>query len=266
MTGGITARVLLLSVTAVATSVAQQPKRMTWKVDGLEREALVFAPTAQAANGKFPVILVFHGHGGNMRGFANQTHFQLAWPEAIVVSLQGLPIESNRDPGGKKPGWDSGPEALTEQHNQDLDLVDTVLATLHRNFQVDDARIYATGFSNGAFMTFLLWTARSSTFAAIAPVAGLIRDWKPPVPRPVIYIGGKKDPLVKPDSQKKTVSAVRMIDGANGAGQQCGPDCTFFASTTGTPVPVITHDGGHEFPPFATQAIVAFFKNHQLKR
>ncbi len=257
---------LLLTLAFASAATAQQPRRMTWKVDGLEREALVFAPATPSASGKAPLILVFHGHGGNMRGFANQTHFQLAWPEAIVVSLQGLPIASAVDPAGRMPGWDSGPDALTERQNRDLDFVDSVLATMHRTFPVDDRQIYATGFSNGAFMTLMLWAARGQTFAAFAPVAGSIRDWQPPIPRPVFYIGGAKDPLVKPDTQKATIAKARTINSATGTGSPCGPGCTFYASTTGTPVRVMTHPGGHEFPPFATPAIVAFYKNHHLRK
>ena len=39
----------------------------------------------------------------------------------------------------------------------------------------------------------------------------------------------------------------------------------FYPSTTGTPVRVIIHPGGHEYPPFATAAIVTFFENHRNK-
>jgi polyhydroxybutyrate depolymerase len=254
-----------MAMSFVTSAAAQQPQRLHWKVDGVEREALVFAPVA-AASAPAPLILAFHGHGGNMRGFANLTQFPAAWPDAVVVYLQGLPTESNRDPAGKKPGWESGPDALDEHPNPDVDFVDSVLATMHRRFNVDDRRVYATGFSNGAFMTLMLWTIRGGTFAAFAPVAGGIRGWNPPSARPVFYIGGARDPLVKPDTQRTTIAKIRSIDGANGPGAACGTGCTFYASTSGTPVRVMSHPGGHLFPPFATAAIVAFFKNHQLRK
>jgi polyhydroxybutyrate depolymerase len=50
-----------------------------------------------------------------------------------------------------------------------------MLATLRGRYPVDDRRIYATGFSNGAAFSDPLWAARGKTFAAFAPVAGAIR-------------------------------------------------------------------------------------------
>jgi polyhydroxybutyrate depolymerase len=264
----ITRRWIALLATAALSHAAsaQQPRRMTWKVDGVEREALVYGPAVPSASGKAPVIFAFHGHGGTMRSFERVAHFETAWPEAIVVYLQGLPIASSVDPGGVSSGWDTGPEALRERTNRDLDLVDTVLTAIKREFQIDESRVYASGFSNGALMAFLLWASRSASFAAVAPVAGIVRDWRPPVPRPVIYIGGTRDPLVTAAMQRETLASVLAIDGATGAGEPCGAGCTFHKSTTGTPVRSITHEGGHEYPPFATEAIVTFFKNLQLTK
>ena len=42
---------------------------------------------------------------------------------------------------------------------------------------MDETRIYATGFSNGAGFTYLLWAARPTVFAAFAPVAGRLLVW-----------------------------------------------------------------------------------------
>jgi polyhydroxybutyrate depolymerase len=253
---------LIAAASIARTAAAQHPTRISWNVKGAQREALVFAPSAPAPDGKAPVILVFHGHGGNMRGSAAGMHFQRAWPEALVVYLQGLPTSTKLDPGGSKPGWEAEPSAASD--NRDIDFVDAVLATLRQRFAVDTRRIYATGFSNGAFFCYALLALRGETFAAIAPVAGLARTWQPAPPRPVFVIGGNKDPLVKPDSQRVSLARVRELDGATGPGRPCGAGCMFFPSTTATPVRSVVHDGGHVFPPFATQAIVAFFKNHSL--
>jgi polyhydroxybutyrate depolymerase len=232
------------------------------QVGGRTREALVFAPMAKAANGLVPVILAFHGHGGSMRTAATGMHFQTAWPEAVVVYAQGLPIKTDIDPQGREPGWDSTETSPLGADNRDLPFVDALLTRLHADYHVDDARIYAAGFSNGAFFSLMIWAARGQTFAAFGIVAGGIRDWMPPIGRPVIYIGGEKDPLVKPDVQHDTIEKIRKFDGATANGEACGAGCTLYRSTATTPVRVVTHPGGHLFPPFATDAIVTFFKNH----
>ena len=41
-----------------------------WKVDGVERTALVSLPKTVPTEGPVPVVLVFHGHGGTSEGAA----------------------------------------------------------------------------------------------------------------------------------------------------------------------------------------------------
>jgi polyhydroxybutyrate depolymerase len=70
------------------------------------------------------------------------------------------------------------------------------------NHSVDGARIYATGISNGGFMSSRLGCELSNRIAAIAVDAATIEattiapGCKPSRPVPVIYIHGTTDPLV----------------------------------------------------------------------
>src|ERR1700677_1711701 len=128
-----------------------QAEELKLTIDGTERTALVFAPSG---GGKAPVIFAFHGHGGSAAKSAEGMAFQTAWPEAIVVYMQGLPgIASPADPKGEQPGWQ---RAAGEAGDRDLKFFDAVLAELHKKYAVDDGRIYATGFSNGGFFNYLL--------------------------------------------------------------------------------------------------------------
>src|SRR5690242_8037210 len=58
----------LLCLTAVSAGAAEVPaaSERTWKIDGVERTALLYIPAA-ASTRKSPVIFAFHGHGGTMR-------------------------------------------------------------------------------------------------------------------------------------------------------------------------------------------------------
>ncbi len=166
---------------------------MTWTVDGVEREAVVFAPTAESPRGRHPLILAFHGHGGNMTG-TSRWGLQNRWPQAIVVYPQGLDTPSGLDPKGRKPGWQ---RLAGDQGNRDLKFTDAMLATLRQKFKVDDRRVFATGFSNGAFFTLLLWIERRDTFAAFAVVAGALDPSQHlNTAKPVLHIGGESDPKV----------------------------------------------------------------------
>jgi polyhydroxybutyrate depolymerase len=249
----------VLAAWAAAPTVAA-PLPMHWTVEGVERQALVFPPSPSAAGVRVPVVFAFHGHGGNMRGAAGSMRFQTLWPEALVIYMQGLPTPSKIDPQGTRPGWQ---HEIGEQGDRDLKFFDAVLASLRSRYPVDDHRIYATGFSNGAFFSYLLWASRGSTFAAFAPCAGLL--WSTlhlAEPKPILQIAGKADPLVHLSDVEQTVATVRALDGAQGAGSACGPRCTLYPSTKNAPVELIVHPGGHVFPPWATKKIVQFLKAH----
>jgi polyhydroxybutyrate depolymerase len=234
------------------------PTRMTFNVGGVERRALVFPPSSSEAGGKFPLILAFHGHGGNMNGAARAMPLQNAWPEAIVVYPQGLRTVSEIDPQGLRPGWQISPG---QDDDRDLKFVDTILARMREKFHVDDGRIFATGFSNGAIFTYLLWSQRPNDFAAFGVCAGRIREsFKITVPKPLIHIGGNRDKLIPIDYQKESVATARRVNGCSEQGQACGRGCTFYPSSKGAPVEMIVHPFGHVYPPFAATRIVNFFK------
>src|SRR4051794_10932561 len=88
-----------------AASGSEPGVRQEWKVDGVAREALVFAPP-DAKTKEAPLLFVFHGHGGTMRNAARGFNYQSFWPEAIVIYPQGLATAGRlTDPEGKKAGW-----------------------------------------------------------------------------------------------------------------------------------------------------------------
>jgi polyhydroxybutyrate depolymerase len=80
----------------------------------------------------------------------------------------------------------------------DVAFLDAVIDQMLRNGSVDNRRVYVTGFSNGAAMTFQYAARRSHRLAAIAPVAGYCRGTLPPSthPVPTLYLIGDADPLV----------------------------------------------------------------------
>jgi len=232
---------------------------MRWTVGDTVREAMVYIP-ATAKTQPTPVIFVFHGHGGNMQNMFRSRGFEQLWPEAIIVSPQGLNTPGQlTDPGGKLPGWQKAPG---DMNDRDLHFFDAMLNTLRKDFKVDDKRIYATGHSNGGGFTYLLWATRGDVFAAVAPsaavggrIAGLLK------PKPAMHIMGEKDPLVKPEWQKAMCNKILQINGCSNTGQSYASNATLYASATGTPVVLYVHSGGHVYPPDANAVVIKFFKS-----
>ena len=253
---------LLLAVTATSRA-ADIPSRHEWKVDGVVREALVYAP-ASAATEATPVVFAFHGHGGSMNNAARMFSIHTRWPEAIVVYMQGLNTPGRlTDPDGKAPGWQ---RTVGDQDDRDLKFFDAVLAGLKQDYHVDSKRIYATGHSNGGGFTYLLLAARADRFAAFAPSAAAAGSGaKLTQPKPVLHVAGENDPLVKFEWQQQTMEAVRKLN-------QCGEGkpwkdekgCTVYESKVNAPVVTFIHPGTHAYPAAAPAIIVKFFKEHAL--
>lgn len=229
---------VLLALCLPAIAIAA-PQRLTFKIDGVDRQALVFAPTRAGAAA--PTLFVYHGAGDTADNFT-EVGFQDAWPEALVVYMDGL----SRGPG--QGGVFQARDASNT--NPELKFFDATLAELHKRFAVDDTRVYATGFSNGARMVYLFWATRPKVFAAFAPVAGMLSaEGSLLEPKPVLHVGGRADRTNAFDEQMKSVELARTANRA-----------------THTPVETYIHDGGHYWPPDTTARIVAFLRTKTLTR
>ena len=235
----------------------------TWKVDGVERTALVYAPSS-AQNEPSPVLFVFHGHGGKAAYVAKNARFDQLWPNALIVYMQGLPTPGRlTDPKGALPGWQA---RQGDQGDRDLHFFDAVLASLRKDYKIDESRIYATGHSNGGLFTYLLWASRGDLFAALAP-SGAIAFTRGVTlkPKPILHVAGKNDELVKFAWQEMTMQAVRKINHCadHGVPWAKAGDITatlYPSSPQGTPFVSAIYPGSHMPPSEASGLIVKFLK------
>jgi polyhydroxybutyrate depolymerase len=209
-------------------------------------------------------MFVFHGHGGTAKHAATRYAYHKHWPEAITVYPQGLPTPGKlTDPEGKKSGWQHG---VGDQKDRDLKFFDAMLASMKKEYKVDEKRIYASGHSNGGGFTYTLWAGRGDVFAAVAPssagAAGMFTKLKP---KPVLHLAGEKDALVKFDNQKRTMDRLRKLNGCEEKGTPAGKYCTEYRSKDGPVVVTYIHPGGHQFPVEAVARMVEFFQAHPAK-
>ena len=246
----------------------------TWTINNSRREALLHIPI-DAKKSPTPVVFVFHGHGGTMQKAAMMFRMGQLWPHAIVVYMQGLNTPGKIvDPKGEKSGWQCSPG---EQADRDLKFFDAVLSDLTKEYDVDRKRIYATGHSNGATFTYLLWATRREHFAAFAPSAGVpvfaltgngaidlgkLRVTNQPL-KPILHVGADNDPLVKSVWQKNSIDALLVL-------YQCGPGkpwkknhCTIHESKSGAPVLTCIHHAKHGLPEQIPALIAEFFKSQE---
>lgn len=94
----------------------------------------------------------------------------------------------------------NGPVPLwnTDLKGKDVAFLGGLLDRAEQTLCVDEARIFVTGYSNGAFMTSAMACAFSSRIAAAAPVAGIqqISGCSFVRPVPVVAFHGTSDPFV----------------------------------------------------------------------
>jgi poly(3-hydroxybutyrate) depolymerase len=151
-----------------AVFAALGARRITLTAAGLERTAMYFKPS-KPGKGEAPLVIVLHGHSGNGADFAAKTDFPALWPEATIIYPDGLPAPGGHDPEGETPGWQHN---IGELGDRDLLLFDEILKFVSKERSSRPAKVYVAGFSNGARMTYLLWSARSQAISAVAICAG----------------------------------------------------------------------------------------------
>ncbi len=237
--------------------------KQDWKASGLFRTGTVWVPDDESKRpaAGWPVVFVFHGHGGSDVNAQRSFHIETSWPDAIVVYPKGLPTKGMlTDPEGNRAGWDMKTEA---ENNRDVRLFDAIMTWLKQNYKIDEGRVFSTGHSNGGGFTYYLWAYRSDKLAGVAPSAaalGTFRDINAIKPKPALIIAGKKDPLVKFEWQDRMIEQIKKINQCSKDGKPWGEDCTWYDSAIHAPLVAMIHDGGHIVPKGATEKIVEFFK------
>lgn len=147
-------------------------------VDGAERTWLQFVPTSYNGTTPLPVVIQMHG---------------LSQPHTTVEVMAGYQALGETEgfivltPAGRAdpiPFW----AATTAPDNPDLEFFDALLDTVGTSLCIDEARVYASGMSNGGLMSFTLACALSDRLAAVAPVAGVVLPEPCDLARPIPII------------------------------------------------------------------------------
>jgi polyhydroxybutyrate depolymerase len=148
-------------------------------------------------------------------------------------------------PNGYQNSWNAGTccGAATNEQLDDVALFRAIFAEVDKHLNVDHRRVYATGLSNGGFMSYRLACDAADLFAAVAPAAGAVgtnsiagspggitavafnsnSDFtacNPSAPISVLDIHGTSDPLIPYSLQAPSLAA---ISGKDGCGTTTGP-------------------------------------------
>jgi len=232
------------------------PSTHTITVGGERREYRVFRPDSLPA--KASLVLMLHGGFGS----AEQAEKDYGWDdlarrEHVLVAY----------PNGVDRAWAVGGGCCGNPGRDGVDdvaFISAVVEQIRQRIPVDDRRVYATGMSNGALLSYRL-ACDSALFAAIAPVAGtLLGSCDGPAPVSLLHIHGLADKNVPFDGSRGTgvaridgppvtdlVAQFRDLDGCpDPTVSHAAPVTTSLATCRdGRAVELITVDGaGHQWP------------------
>ena len=196
----IFATLLVTAATAachLATKVPSGASGRTFSFGGASRTYVVYAPKVKLS--KPALVLVLHGLYGDGASFelrTKRTFDTLADRDGFVVAY----------PDALEGQWNTGHPGETT-NSDDVGFLSALIDTLSAEFDVDPKRVYVTGLSKGAAMTYRLACERPNKITAIAPVAGglaerLMRSCAEASRRPIplLVMHGTADPIVPFDS------------------------------------------------------------------
>ena len=159
--------------------------------EGVQRRYLLHLPPNWARQTKASVIVMLHGGGSNPDRARTVGLDKYADPQGFIIVY----------PAGLNRGWNDG-RPIKGRTADDVGFLSALIDQLAADYNADTKRIYATGMSNGGFMSFALACRLAEKVRAIAPVAGSmavgsIGDCHPSRSVSVMMINGTADPLVK---------------------------------------------------------------------
>ncbi|SRR5579885_206217 len=166
------------------------------KHDGAQRTYLVHMPPQAARGAPLAVVLNFHGAGSNARQQEHYTRMDGAADRDGFIAV--YPNGSGRLDGHFT--WNAGfccAYAMTHRVD-DVGFVMALIDDLAARTPIDRRRVYATGLSNGAMLSYRLAAQAAGAIAAIAPVAGsmVTGDFAPARPIPIMAFNSVDDPLL----------------------------------------------------------------------
>lgn len=167
--------------------------------DGLKRTYLIHIPSSYDKTKSAPLVIALHGGGSSGKNMVNLTlggFNALADKEGFIVVY----------PDAVERQWNDGRTGVKyrfhkiEQIN-DVSFISALIDRLIKEYKIDNKRVYVTGISNGAIMTYRLGYELAEKITAIAPVDGLmapsvIKKAKPVSPISVLIMNNVKDPAV----------------------------------------------------------------------
>ena len=248
--------------------------RFSFVHDGITREYLVHVPKSYRGAAT-PMLVALHGGGGDADFQADDSKYKLISKSEQAGFIAVFPNGYSRFPSGALATWNAGACCGAAQKNDidDVGFIREVIHRVERQARIDPHKVFATGMSNGAMMSWRL-ACEAPEIRAIAPVEGTDNSAQcnPSHPVAVIQFHAADDPNVPfnggvgvgpshtdytsvPESQRKWISFDHASQSTTRVLTVPGAHCDLHpAGRSGAPVELcVTDTGGHSWPGGGTQ-------------
>ena len=169
-------------------------KSFILKHNGLDRSYILYKPDGFQNNAPAPLLFVLHGFTSSsttimtysqMNKIADQNGFMICYPQGTNLATG-------------QTHWNANLQMSTIN---DIDFLAQLAVKLQTEYNINPKNTFASGMSNGGFMSYTLGCEKSDVFKAIASVTGTMSgyDWNncnPSYKIPVLQISGTKDNTV----------------------------------------------------------------------
>ena len=133
------------------------------------RSYLLYIPEAYDGESDWPLVINYHGFTmtaksqmelAGMNKLADEKHFLVAYPQGLLIFLP-------ERLGGVDVGWNY---MGGMSKNNDSEFTDALIADIERDYSVNPRRIHATGFSQGAAISFRVACSLPDKIASAAGI------------------------------------------------------------------------------------------------
>lgn len=173
----------------------------TFVHNGISRFYKLHVPGSYKAGVPTPLVFAFHGGGGNMSYMADDSKYGLISKSEQAGFIAVFPNGTSKYKSGILATWNAGEGGGYARENKidDVGFVKEVIAKVSKQLSIDPKKIFSTGMSNGASLSYRLACEMSDVFKAIAPVAGtnVTKDCSPKNPISILHIHAKNDDHVQ---------------------------------------------------------------------
>jgi polyhydroxybutyrate depolymerase len=167
------------------------------KHDGIERTYKVHVPPQYDKKTPMAMVMVFHGGFGSADAAEMQSQMTVTADKMGFIAVYPEGLGRPMAPAMAR-SWNGGTccDPAMSRKIDDVGFISDLIDDMAKAYKIDRGRVYATGLSNGAIMSYRLGCDLADKIAAIAPIDGpnATDTCKPSKPVSLLHFHGTADP------------------------------------------------------------------------